>query len=160
MMEKKDLVTYFSATGVTEKIARKLASAIGADIFEIEPAVRYTPEDLDWDDMSSRTTLEKLDPASRPELSGNRIDLDSYGRVFVGFPIWSHREPAIIDTFLEAYDFSGKKVVPFASSVNSEMEDISSRMEVLLPDGCQVARGKRFPEDVTEQELRDWASEQ
>ena len=117
----RKLVAYFSASGVTAKLAEKLAEAIGADIYEIQPAVPYTTEDLDWRNEQSRSSIEMKNPASRPEISSKRDNMDEYDTVFVGFPIWWYVAPTIINTFLESYDFTGKKIIPFATSGGSGM---------------------------------------
>ena len=117
----KVLVAYFSATGTTAGAAKRLADAVKGDLFEIKPAVPYTASDLDWTDKHSRSTLEMQDPNSRPEVSSHVDNMDQYDTVFVGFPIWWYVAPTIINTFLEAYDFSGKTVIPFATSGGSGM---------------------------------------
>ena len=116
---KKALVAYFSASGVTAKLAERLADAIGADLSEIEPKARYTSADLDWRNKQSRSSVEMNDRSCRPEINRTVDDMAQYDVVFVGFPVWWYREPSIIDTFMEAYDFSGKTVVPFATSGGS-----------------------------------------
>ena len=98
------LVAYFSAFGVTAKVAETLAEAIGADIFEIEPKVPYTEADLNWMDKKARSTIEMSDPASRPEIAAKRDNMKDYDTIFVGFPIWWYVAPTIINTFLESYD--------------------------------------------------------
>ena len=113
----KVLVAYFSATGTTAGAAKRLAGAVKGDLFEIKPTVPYTASDLDWTDKHSRSTLEMKDPNSRPEVSSHVDNMDQYDTVFVGFPIWWYVAP----TFLEAYDFSGKTVIPFATSGGSGM---------------------------------------
>lgn len=117
----KKLVAYFSASGVTKKTAETLAEAIGADLFEIKPAVPYTRADLDWTDKQSRSTKEMNDPASRPVVAETLDTMAQYDTVFVGFPIWWYVTPTIIDTFLEQYDFAGKTMIPFATSGGSGM---------------------------------------
>jgi len=117
---KKVLVAYFSASGVTAKVAKKLSNAIGADLFEIKPAEPYTSADLDWTNKKSRSSVEMADKSSRPAIANKVADMSQYDVVFVGFPIWWYREPSIIDTFMESYDFSDKQVVPFATSGSSE----------------------------------------
>lgn len=112
----KKLVAYFSASGVTAKVAETLAEAIGADIFEIEPKVPYTEADLNWMDKNARSTIEMNDPASRPEIAVKRDNMKDYDTIFVGFPIWWYVAPTIINTFLESYDLTGKTVIPFATS--------------------------------------------
>ena len=103
---KKALVAYFSASGVTQRLAKTVAEAAGADLFEIEPVQKYTSEDLDWTDKKSRSTLEKNDPSSRPAIAEHVDHMDQYDTVFVGFPIWWYEAPRIIHTFLEEYDFT------------------------------------------------------
>jgi flavodoxin len=115
----KALVAYFSASGTTGRVAERLAQAIGADLFEIEPEVPYTAADLDWRNKRSRSSQEMEDRGSRPAISSRVADMASYDVVFVGFPIWWYREPSIIDTFMESYDFSGKTVVPFSTYYSS-----------------------------------------
>ena len=112
----KKLVAYFSASGVTAKVAETLAEAIGADIFEIEPKVPYTEADLNWMEKNARSTIEMNDPASRPEIAVKRDNMKDYDTIFVGFPIWWYVAPTIINTFLESYDLTGKTVIPFATS--------------------------------------------
>ena len=115
----KILVAYFSASGVTGKAAEKVAHAAGADLFEIKPEVAYTKADLNWMDKKSRSTLEMNDPSSRPAITGSVENMAQYDCVVIGFPIWWYTAPTIIKTFLEAYDFSGKKIALFATSGGS-----------------------------------------
>lgn len=152
------LVAYFSATGTTAAVANELAYAAGADLFEIKPATVYTDADLDWHNDKSRSSIEMSDRTSRPEIASRVENMDQYKVVFVGFPIWWGREPAIIDTFMESYDFAGKTVIPFATSGSSNIGDAGANMQLLAPDAT-VLTGKRFPSDVPAQELKTWASE-
>ncbi|HJC42939.1 MAG TPA: NAD(P)H-dependent oxidoreductase, partial [Candidatus Mediterraneibacter gallistercoris] len=115
----KTLVAYFSASGVTARVAKNLAGAADADLYEIRPAVPYTSADLNWMDKSSRSSVEMKDKSSRPELADTDADIASYDRIFVGFPIWWYTAPTIINTFLESYDFSGKTIILFATSGGS-----------------------------------------
>ena len=118
IMSKK-LVTYFSVSGVTAKVAQTLAEAIGADIFEIAPKIPYTKADLNWMDKNARSTIEMNDPTFRPEMESKRNNMNEYDTIFVGFPIWWYVAPTIINTFLESYDLTGKKIIPFATSGTS-----------------------------------------
>lgn len=152
----KALVAYFSASGVTAKVAEKLSEAIGADIFEIKPEVPYSSEDLNWQDSKSRSSLEMKDRSSRPAIAEKVENMDQYDVVFVGFPVWWYREPSIIDTFMESYDFGGKKVIPFATSGMSPIGDAGKNMQALAPE-ADVAAGKRFPSNVAGDELKAWA---
>ncbi len=137
----KKLVAYFSASGVTEKTAKTLAKEIGADLFEIEPKEAYTNADLDWTNSSSRSSVEMKNKNFRPEMIKKALDLSEYDTVFVGFPIWWYVAPTIINTFGESYDFSGKTIVPFATSGGSGM---GKTTEELIPSfkGAKVVEGK------------------
>ena len=153
----KDLVAYFSASGVTEKVAERLSSAIGADLFEILPALPYTKADLNWMNKNSRSSLEMNDRSSRPEIQ-NKTDISAYERVFVGFPVWWYREPSIIDTFIEQYDFGGKTIVPFATSGGSGLGESPENIQKLAP-AAKVLKGKRLKADLSAEELKKWVSE-
>ena len=137
----KALVAYFSASGVTRKLAKELAEVAHADLFEIEPAQPYTAADLDWTNKRSRSTLEMNDPASRPEIAKACPELAGYDTVYVGFPIWWYVAPTIVNTFLESGDFAGKRVVPFATSGGSGM---GKTMAALKPSaaGADIAAGE------------------
>ena len=115
----KQLVAYFSASGTTARVAKDLAKAAGADLYEIKPAVPYTRADLNWQDKNSRSSVEMRDKSSRPALADTDANIADYDTIFVGFPIWWYVAPTIINSFLEAYDFSGKKIVLFATSGGS-----------------------------------------
>ena len=154
----KELVAYFSATGTTADTAKALADAIGADLYEIAPKVPYTAADLDWMDKNSRSTLEMKDPASRPEIAGRVENMAQYDRVYVGFPIWWYVAPSIINTFLENYDFTGKTVIPFATSGGSGMGKTVAALKgscagTILPGG--MLNGRHSADA-----LRRWAGEQ
>lgn len=154
----KALVAYFSTSGVTKAVAERLAKGIGADLFEIEPAIPYTRADLDWAKKNSRSTIEMNDRSSRPAIASKAADMTQYDVVFVGFPVWWYREPSIIDTFMEQYDFSGKTVIPFATSGGSQLGDSAKNMQALAR-GSKVESGMRFAARASEKELTDWASE-
>ena len=155
----KILVAYFSATGNTAEVAQKLATAINADLFEIIPEQPYTSDDLNWQNNQSRTSIEMGDKNSRPQIASKIEDISQYNIVFVGSPIWWGREPSIIDTFIESYDFAGKTVIPFATSGSSDIGDYGANLQALAPD-AKVLTGKRFPTDVSGEELKNWADEQ
>ena len=152
----KKLVAYFSASGVTAQVAKKLAEAVGADLFEIAPKVPYTKADLDWMDAKSRSTVEMKDPGSRPELAAVLPNAADYDTVYVGFPIWWYVAPTIVNTFLESIDLSGKTVVPFATSGGSGMGKTN---EHLAPSckGAKLLNGKVFKHSVSREELAAWA---
>ena len=151
----RKLVAYFSASGVTAKVAEKLSEAIGADLYAIEPEVPYTKADLDWMDKKSRSTIEMNNPASRPAIASKRDNMNDYDTVFVGFPIWWYVAPTIINTFLESYDLTGKTIIPFATSGGSYMGKTN---EKLLPSckGAKLVDGKVFKGNVSHQELAAW----
>ena len=150
------LVAYFSASGVTGSVAEKLADEIGADLFEIVPEKPYTNADLDWQNSRSRSSVEMKDRNARPAIASKIDDVSRYDVIFVGFPIWWYREPSIVDTFMEAYDFSGKTIVPFATSGGSGLGDAPKNMQALAK-GSEVEDGKRFSVVVSGRELRAWA---
>ena len=157
--DNKILVAYFSATGNTKAVAEKLATAINADLFEIVPEQLYTSEDLNWQNDQSRSSIEMGDRSSRPVISSKIDDMAQYKIVFVGSPIWWGREPSIIDTFIESYDFSDKTVIPFVTSGSSGIGDYGANLQSLAPN-AKVLTGKRFSNDVSAEELKSWADEQ
>ena len=152
----RTLVAYFSATGTTARAARRLAEAVGADLFEIVPEQPYTAADLDWRDKNSRSSHEMADEKCRPAIAGDALDVSGYDTVFVGFPIWWYVEPRIVDTFLEAHDLSGKKVIPFATSGSSGLGKAPQRMASLAP-GATVLEGRLLNGNPSTGELRTWA---
>jgi len=141
----KKLVAYFSASGITAGKAKQLAEAAGADLHEIAPAVPYTKADLNWMDKQSRSTLEMNDAASRPELAENKTDLSSYDVVYIGFPIWWYTAPHIVNSFIEANDFTGKQIVLFATSggsgVDKTVKDLQAQYPSLDIKGGKLLNG-------------------
>ena len=154
----KALVAYFSASGVTRKLSENLAGAIGADLFEIVPETLYTDDDLNWRDKNSRSSVEMNDRSCRPAISSKVENMAQYDVVFIGFPVWWYREPSIIDTFAESYDFGGKTIVPFATSGTSGIGESGKNIGELAKD-AHVFDGKRFKANASAEELKDWASE-
>ena len=152
----KKLVAYFSCSGVTERVAKKLAAATGADLFEIVPKVPYTDADLDWMNKHSRSSIEMNDPASRPEIANRVENMADYDLIMVGFPIWWYIAPHIINTFLESYDFGKKLIVPFATSGSSGLGKAPQRMATLVP-GATVLEGRMLNGNPGADELRAWA---
>ena len=151
----KRLVAYFSASGSTAKVADKLAAAADAELYEIRPAVPYEKRDLNWMDKKSRSTVEMQDPNCRPEMADSDADVASAEAVFIGFPIWWYREPSIIDSFLDAYDFTGKTIIPFFTSGGSQLGEGQTRIGKLAA-GAKVLPGKRFTGRISEKELKTW----
>ena len=136
---KKVLIAYFSASGVTARAAKELAQTLDADLYEIRPETPYTAADLDWTNKKSRSTVEMNDPACRPAIAEPVKNMAQYGAVFVGFPVWWYVEPRIVDTFLESYDFSGKTLIPFATSGGSGI----AKAEKSLREHCPNADWKK-----------------
>jgi flavodoxin len=153
----KKLVAYFSASGVTGKLAKTLASAVGADLYEIKPEVLYTEADLDWRDKQARSTVEMADKSSRPATAGKDADVAAYDVVYVGFPIWWYIAPTIINTFLESYDFAGKTVVLFATSGGSGFGKTVENLTGSVDASTVIKEGKIFPASATTSELAAWA---
>lgn len=152
----KRLVAYFSASGVTAKVAEHLADAIGADIFEIQPEVPYTKADLNWMDKKSRSTIEMSDPTSRPAIAAKRDNMDEYDTIFVGFPIWWYIAPTIINTFLESYDFSGKTIILFATSGGSGFGKTVDNLKCSVSDSTVIKEGKLLNGRPSVSELQQW----
>ena len=136
----KTLVAYFSASGTTMDIASRLARMTDSDLFAIVPADPYTSADLDWRDKQSRSTLEASDPSCRPAITSQIEDIEDYDTIFLGFPIWWYVAPAIINTFLESYDLTGKTVVLFATSGGSGMGKTASILRASAP-GAKIVDG-------------------
>lgn len=140
-MSGKALIAYFSATGTTAGVARRMAEATGADLFEIRPQTPYTEADLDWTNKRSRSTVEMNDASSRPAVAGELPDLSGYDTVLLGFPVWWYVEPRIIDTFLDGTDIDGKRIVPFATSGGSDVAKCVDHMRKLHPE-AEWEKGK------------------
>ena len=155
-MGKKALVAYFSASGVTAKVAKELASSIEADIYEIVPKKKYTAEDLNWQDEKSRSSIEMKDVTSRPDIANNSANVDDADVIFIGFPIWWYTAPHIINSFLESYDFAGKHVVLFATSggsnIDKSVKDLQNTYTRIRFDG-----GKKIIVGTSPDELKAWA---
>ena len=130
----KALVAYFSASGRTAKVAEKLAAAMGADSYEIKPEVKYTKADLNWMDKESRSSIEMNDKSFRPAIITGDVDVSGYSTIYLGFPIWWYVAPTLINTFLEAYDFSGKKIILFATSGGSGFGNTVAELKPSAPN--------------------------
>lgn len=152
----KKLVAYFSASGTTARVAENLAKATGADLYEIKPAVPYTKDDLNWMDKQSRSSVEMRDKGSRPALADADADIAAYDTIFVGFPIWWYIAPTIINTFLEAYDFSGKKVILFATSGGSGFGKAVENLQPSAPK-AQIVAGEILNGNPNEKKLKAFA---
>ena len=154
--EQKVLVAYFSATGTTKGVAQQIADGLSCDLYEITPQDPYTDADLNYSDTSSRTTSEMNDENARPAISGAVSNMAQYDVVFLGYPIWWGEAPRIISTFLESYDFSGKTIVPFATSGGSGMGKTNEKLAPSCP-GAKLLSGKVFRGAVSKADLQAWA---
>lgn len=148
----KKLVAYFSATGKTAKVAEKLATGIGADLYEIKPEVKYEKADLNWMNRKSRSSVEMNDKSSRPAIVTGDVDVSGYDVVYLGFPIWWYVAPTLINTFLEAYDFADKKIVLFATSGSSGFGNAVAELQPSAPD-ADIAEAKVLSGIITEAKI-------
>lgn len=153
----KTLVAFFSASGSTKGVAEKLANVVGGDLYEIEPEKPYTAEDLDWTNPKSRSSIEMKENRSfRPPIKGKVDNIEDYDTIYIGFPIWWYVAPTIVNTFLESYDFSGKTIIPFATSGSSGMGNTVNELKPSCSDDTTFIEGERFPASVSEDKLRSW----
>ncbi len=152
----KTLVAYFSASGVTREVAKNLAAATSSDIYEIKPVNPYTSADLDWRDKNSRSTVEMKDHNSRPEIIKDDVNIENYDIIFLGFPIWWYVAPTIINTFLESYDFSNKKIIIFATSGGSGFGRTIENLRVSVPDTTELVEGKILNYNPSVEEIKTW----
>ncbi|MCD7946384.1 MAG: flavodoxin, partial [Clostridiales bacterium] len=141
-MSDKRLVAYFSASGVTADVAKKLAQAVECDLYEIRPREPYTDADLDWTNKRSRSSVEMSDLSSRPGLADRDAHIAGYDTVFLGFPIWWGVAPTIVNTFLESYDFSGKKIVLFATSGGSGFGRTGDMLKTSVSAETEIVTGQ------------------
>ena len=155
----KTIVAYFSASGTTKRAAEALASATGADIYEIRPAAPYTGADLDWTDKNSRSTVEMRDRSSRPELADMDANIGAYDRIFIGFPIWWYTAPTIINTFLESHDFAGKTIILFATSGGSGFGNTAQDLKRSVASSAVIREGRLLNGRLQESAIREWLSE-
>ena len=153
----KTLVAYFSASGVTAKVAEKLANSLGADIYEIKPEVKYTKADLNWMDKNSRSSVEMNDKSFRPAIVTGDVDVSGYDTVYLGFPIWWYVAPTLINTFLEAYDFTGKKIVLFATAGSSGFGNTLAELQPSAP-GATFTETKVLTGVITDKKIDELIS--
>ena len=152
----KVLVAYFSATGTTKTLAEYAADAMGADLYEIVPEEPYTDDDLNYSDRNTRATVEQSDKNVRPAISGSVENMEQYETVFLAFPIWWGEEPRIMDTFVEAYDFSGKTIVPFCTSGGSGIGSSGENMQSLSTGDATWMDGERLSSSASREDMVDW----
>ena len=153
---KKVLVAYFSASGVTKGVAQQLAEVTGGTLHEIKPAAAYTEADLDWRNKQSRSSVEMQDKSSRPAITDKLTNMQDYDVIYVGFPIWWNTCPTIINTFMEAYDFKGKTVIPFATSGSSDIKNACENLKAAYPD-VNWKEGKLLNR-ATKKDIEDWVN--
>ena len=154
----RKLVAYFSATGVTAKVAELIADAAGADVYQIQPEVPYTAADLNWMDKNSRSSVEMNDKKIRPAMVKRNLQVEDYDVVFLGFPIWWYVAPTIINTFLESFDFAGKKIILFATSGGSGFGKTVEELKVSVADDTQIVEGKLLNGKQTLAGVSEWIS--
>ncbi len=152
------LVAYFSATGNTKKVAKQVAEATGADLYEIVPEEPYTDKDLSWMNPFSRTTREMRKKNLRPAILGKVADMEKYKKILLGFPIWWYKAPRIIDTFLEEYDFSGKSIGLFATSGGSDFGNIVQELSENAQEGIRWAEPMLLNDDIDKNLILNWAA--
>ena len=152
----KTLVAYFSATGRTEKVAELLVDALGADIHEIQPKVPYTKADLNWLNKKSRSSVEMNNKTFRPEIAESNVQIAEYDVIFLGFPIWWYVAPTIINTFLESSDFSGKKIILFATSGGSKFGKTVEELKVSVSADTEISEGKLLNGRQSIASVRTW----
>ena len=152
----KELVAYFSASGRTAKVAERLAAALGTDVYEIKPEVKYTKTDLNWMNKNSRSSVEMNDKSFRPAIVIGDVDVSIYDTVYLGFPIWWYVAPTLINTFLEAYDFTGKKIVLFATSGSSGFGNTAAELRPSAP-GAKITEAKVLSGIITEAKITELA---
>ena len=157
IMSKK-LVAYFSASGVTKGVAEKIAKSANADIFEIVPAQLYSKADLNWMDSNSRSSVEMKNKSFRPEIADNNLDISKYDTIYLGFPIWWYVAPTIVNTFLEKYDFCGKKIIVFATSGSSGMGNTLSELKPSAPD-AEWGKAERLSSGISQSDIDKWVNE-
>lgn len=152
----KTLVAYFSATGTTRKVAKNLASALNADIYEITPKTLYTDADLNWHDKNSRSSVEMRDKSSRPEMKDDNFSTDDYDTIYLGFPIWWYVAPTIVNTFLEKHDFSNKTIILFATSGGSKFGKTVENLKPSVSNSTKIIEGDILNSNPSVEELKTW----
>lgn len=152
----KSLTVYFSCTGVTKKLAEKIAAVTGSELYEITPEIPYTKADLNWMNSESRSSLEMKDYTSRPAIAGDIPDISQYEVIYLGFPIWWYVAPTIIRTFLESRDFTGKVIFPFCTSGSSQPGDTDAFLREVCPN-AEWKETVRFGKNAGEDRIKQWS---
>ena len=153
---KNVLVAYFSATGTTKKVAENLSKATNGDLYEIKPTKAYTNADLNWHDSNSRSSVEMNDPKSRPEIDTGDLSIENYDTIYLGFPIWWGTAPKVVHTFLEQYDFSGKKIIIFATSGSSGLGNTANTLKQSVSKTATIIEGDVLNSNPSVENLKQW----
>ena len=156
-MNNKILVSFFSASGVTKMVAERISGVLGATLFEIEPVVKYTSEDLDWTNKESRSSVEMQNKSFRPPVKNKVNNINDYNTVIIGFPVWWYTAPTIINTFIEENNLSGKQIFIFVTSGGSSFEGSLNDLKNTYPN-LNFVRGKRFNGTETNADIVNWIS--
>lgn len=151
----KDLICYFSASGITKGIAEKISKVVNGDLFEIEPVSKYTEEDLDWTNKNSRSSIEMSDKSSRPKIKSKVNNINDYNRIFIGFPVWWYTAPTIINTFIEENDLNNKNVYIYVTSGSSSVDGSLNDLRKTYSN-INFISGKRFSSSVSLEEIKKW----
>lgn len=154
----KKLVAYFSASGVTKRVAKQIAEIVHGDLLEIEPVEKYTDDDLNWNDQQSRSSKEMADRSYRPAIVLKDLSLDQYDTVLIGFPVWWYTAPTIINTFIESYDFSKQTLIPFCTSGGTGISGCESDLRHSYPQ-YHWKQGKRLTGHENTIEIQHWINE-
>lgn len=152
----KNLVAFFSASGVTENVAKLLAVATNADLFQIKPEVPYTKADLNWQDENSRSSVEMKNKSSRPAIAEGNAKVEEYDVIFLGFPIWWYVAPTIINTFLESYNFAGKTIILFATSGSSGFGETVNGLKGSVDSTTVIKEGKILNGSQSVDSIKEW----
>ena len=152
----KTLVAYFSATGITKAVAQNLADVLKSDLYEIKPKIPYENADLNWMDKSSRSSIEMDDKSSRPAIVNDDAHIENYNTIYLGFPIWWYVAPTIINTFLESYDFSDKRIILFATSGGSNFGGTIEFLKNSVSDTTEIIEGKLLNYNPSKEEISEW----
>ncbi len=155
-INKNILVVYFSSTGTTKNVAENLAKATSGDLYEIKPVKAYTSADLNWQDSNSRSSVEMNNPKSRPEIVTGDLSIENYDTIFLGFPIWWGTAPMVVHTFLEQYDFSGKKIIIFATSGSSGLGNTANTLKQSVSKTAKIIEGDVLNSNPSTEDLKQW----
>lgn len=152
----KILVAYFSATGNTKQLAENTAKALGADLYEIRPEQPYTSQDLNYNDETTRATVEQKNDSARPKLADKNAPIASYKTIILAYPIWWAQAPRIMDTFVESYDFAGKNITAVCTSGGSDIGSSADYLARITKGKANWKPGKLFSPQAGADEIKAW----